>query len=126
MKRAWILLVLLLISGVALGQLSATASNRPGVYVGTESVQNVYKNVTGTASIDTTASIAFLVGVMFNKPVASDTITITDGSTAVASFAWGETAPAIFYATYNCKISDTLFTERKATSDITLIYRVAY
>lgn len=126
MKRAMIVLFLLLIGSVAYSQLSATANTRPGIYVGTESVSNVYKNVTGTASVDTTASIAFLVGIMFNKPAASDTITVTDGSTAVASFSWGSTAPAIFYATYNCTISDTLFVERKATSDITLIYRVSY
>lgn len=126
MKRALILLVLVLIVSTAYSQLSATANTRPAIYVGTESVSNAYKNVTGTAGIDTTASIAFLVGIMFNKPAASDTITVVDGSTAVATFSWGETVPAIFYAAYNCAISDTLFVTRAATSDITLIYRVSY
>ncbi len=126
MKRALIVPILFLVcTGLAYSQLSATANVRPSLYVGTESTQNLPKNVTGTAGVDTTADVTFLVGIMFNTPVANDTITVADCDTTIASFSWA-TAPAIFYAPFNCKITDSLFVTRAATSDLTLIYRVSY
>jgi len=126
MKRALVLVLLCLIAGFAQAQTPSTAANKkPQLYVGTEAINGSVKYFASTSDSIVTASIAYLEAISFVNPAANDTITVKDGTTTIAVFAW-TTAPGPFAMPFWCNITAGLYVTTVASSGVTLIYRASY
>ena len=120
MKRILILALLCLFAfSIALAQTGTVDPNRT----------NSWKNYTAATTGDTVTSrdakgnTPYLVSLVFNTNVGSDTVIIKDATRTVLTLIHPSTAPAAFTLPVNALLDTSLILVKKKTSNVTLIYR---
>lgn len=77
-----------------------------------------------TAAAMTAGTNAYLVAIVINKPVTSDTITVKDGATETLRISFTSSPPVLpVWVPYGFKLTTSFIYKQTSTSNVTLIYR---
>lgn len=93
----------------------------------TEAASGLYLNK-AAAGTDTLTSAKYVVGIVFNTIVASDTVELKNGTASVAKIIFTSSPPVYpIYIPYGIRVdSATVTIVRAKATNLTVIYRIGY